>query len=1150
MAAAAAAGGAAAAGAFVGDVTALELVRGPGGRPVVLAGAGGALRVLAGGPGPGGAPGVGPLLLQQRVLRPGSRVHGVRAVPIGGGSGEAAAWSLLVFGERELVRATLWLEPQPRLRVSPPLGPFRTWVLDAALLEPLSEVSAASTSESDDRPIAAGCDDNSVSLWLDGARTSRVVCSERCLLYSMSLLALGDGSPGSGCFTVAAGTIFHDVLIWRTGPLLPGERVGPCPVASGNQGCPPLARLRGHHGSIYRVLWVEDGQGRKERRLMTASDDRTGRVWEVRDSGCSRDGAGGWESTVCAFGHDARVWDCAQLSTEDGGFQALVTASEDCSCRVWSLEGQELCRLAGHTGRGVWKVACGFGFVVSAGADAAVKLWDALDWVPALAGLGSASHLGYVLSADCPPPEQMQGLAPQLAVSRVLSDCREKPAKAEDWVQCLEAGAGGCLFLATHKGLVHRVSSSGPRETEIWETVHRSLRAAPFSCMSLFEEGRGGMLLGDLQGYATVVTRRASGWEVVEWEAHSGRAVLGVFGHVGKGAFSVTTDRAGELKCWRIAGAAECVNYGSSPHGKMIMCMDFCASNGLLVCGDKKGNVFAFDINECGESVEPMQVIVSVEKSHLPDAVTMVRAASGRIVSGGRDGCIFEHCDFVSEDTGHRVLRPTSRRKMQAMSSVHYCFDVSGTTLLGGFQGGDFVLWNDGEGCAVLRVGCGGFNRPHALRVSELSHFTFSFYKYNEVIIQTYRNRRGVLACQTLTPGYHGKEIHGVCLVPLTGPGFPIGAFTCSEDGSVKCVRLGDSSGEYTVQTFSGERIAGAAMRAVSAHQLSEHEWLIVSAGAQNILNAWHVKLNSPALDESECSMSVEWVGARIPHRSKRRSQQEKASETKHRCLSVCSISFLEPGKPPTSFLIVSSSDASLQVLALSVRDGRPSWHHAAGLCFHESPVLSTTLQNIGGRTIVASGATDGSIAVWDISTVIRAFRPGAEALQLRPVLEVPGVHQSGVNALHLCTLCPPGVDSPGQGGVQFSVASGGDDQAVHVKVCCMSPAPGPWDPSGTALSVAVVNAFSEERAHGSAVRGVWVEGDLLISGGRDQRVRFWRLQDGGLSLRGEAVLDVGNMCAMDVISDPRPTPGGSLRHHVIACGRGMQALSFDDGWY
>ena len=76
------------------------------------------------------------------------------------------------------------------------------------------------------------------------------------------------------------------------------------------------------------------------------------------------------------------------------------------------------------------------------------------------------------------------------------------------------------------------------------------------------------------------------------------------------------------------------------------------------------------------------------------------------------------------------------------------------------------------------------------------------------------------------------------------------------------------------------------------------------------------------------------------------------------------------------------------------------------------------------------------------------------------------------------------------------------------------------------------------------------MKGDLLISGGRDQRVRFWRIQDGGLCLRGEAVVDVGNMCAMDVISDPRPTPEGSVRHHVIACGRGMQALSFDGGWY
>ena len=1144
-----AAGGAgAAAGAFVGDVTALELVRGPGGRPVVLAGAGGALRVLAGGPAPaGGAQAAGPhVLLQQRVLRPGSRVHGIRALPSGSGSGGAAAWSLLVFGERELVQATLQLEPRPSLRVSPPLGPFSTWVLDAAIPESASDASSSSASRSDERPVVAGCDDNSVSLWLKGERATRVVCSERCLLYSMSLLASVNGTPGRGCFTVAAGTIFHDVLIWCSGPLLPGEPVGSRPRTSESQGCPPLARLCGHRGSIYRVLWVEDGLGRRGRRLMSASDDRTGRVWEMRDSHGPRDSAARWESRACAFGHDARVWDCAQLSAGDGGFQALVTASEDCSCRVWNFEGQEMCRLAGHRGRGVWKVAAGFGFVVSAGADGAVKLWHAVDWVPALAGPGRASQLGYVLSADCPPPEQAPGLAPPPAVSKGLSACREKPAKAEDWVQCLEADPGGALFLATHKGRMYRVSSSGPGKAETWETVHRSNRGAPFSCMSLFEDGQGGMLLGDLQGYATVVARGASGWEAFEWEAHSGRAVLGVFRRAGQRALSITTDRAGELKCWHVAGAAECVHFGSSPHGKMIMCMDFCASSGLLACGDKKGNVFAFDLDGLKKSVEPMQAIVSVEKSHLPEAVTMIRAAPSCIMSGGRDGCIFEHCDFVSQDTGRRVLRPTSRRKFQAMTSVHYCFDVGGTTLLGGFQGGEFVLWNDGEGCAVLRVGCGGFNRPHALRVSGLSDVTFSFYKYNEVVIQTYRNNSGVLACQTLTPGFHGKEIHGVRLVPLMGAGFPIGAFTCSEDGSVKCVRLGGSSGEYTVQSFSGERIAGAAMRAVSAHRLPSGsrvapEWLVVSAGAQLILNAWHVKLKGAALDAPECGMSIEWVGARIPHRTKKWKQQGEKPETKHRCLSVCSTSFPGAENPHTSFLVVSTSDASLQLLALSVRDGRPSWQLAAGLCYHDSPVLSTALQDIGGRTIVASGATDGSIALWDISPAIGAFGPGAEALRVRPILEMRGVHQSGVNALHLSTCCPPGPAPPFPGGVRFSVASGGDDQAVRVAVCCMAPPPDP-------RCVFVVDAFSEERAHGSAVKGVWVDGDLLLSGGRDQRVRFWRLENGGLNLRHETVVDVGNMCAMDVM--PQATPGGSVQYHVFACGRGLQALCFDRGQY
>lgn len=332
-------------------------------------------------------------------------------------------------------------------------------------------------------------------------------------------------------------------------------------------------------------------------------------------------------------------------------------------------------------------------------------------------------------------------------------------------------------------------------------------------------------------------------------------------------------------------------------------------------------------------------------------------------------------------------------------------------------------------------------------------------------------------------------------------------------------------------------------MRALSVHQLSEDEWFLVSAGAQEVLNAWRVNRNVTATRGADGCMSVEWVGARVPHKSGRRQRKLKNSKTKHRCLCVRSTSVDMAGKR-VSFLVVSSSDASLSVLALSTDGERSSWQVAADMCFHESPVLSISIRDIEGRTFVTSGATDGGIALWDISSALQGFGSGESAQQLRPLLALPQVHQSGVNALYLCQT-PPFALPLGEKSVHLSVVSGGDDQAIHITVCCLDPEH--MLPDQAAPLACVVKRFSEARAHSSAVRGVWMDGDVLLSGGRDQRVRMWRLEGNSLSLRSEAMTDVGNMEAMGVVCIPQPRPEDShleRRYCIVACGRGLQVMS------
>jgi WD40 repeat protein len=88
--------------------------------------------------------------------------------------------------------------------------------------------------------------------------------------------------------------------------------------------------LRGHEGSVGSAAFSPDG-----RRIVTASADRTARVWPVDGSG----------EPVVLSGHEGSVWD-ANFSPNG---LSIVTASVDQTARVWSADGRgEPVILRGH----------------------------------------------------------------------------------------------------------------------------------------------------------------------------------------------------------------------------------------------------------------------------------------------------------------------------------------------------------------------------------------------------------------------------------------------------------------------------------------------------------------------------------------------------------------------------------------------------------------------------------------------------------------------------------------------------------------------------------------------------------------------------------------------------------------------------------
>lgn len=411
-----------------------------------------------------------------------------------------------------------------------------------------------------------------------------------------------------GSLRVASGTILNEVLVWKVGCKAAPDVIGsptedvlhltshegrqlPCQQYEAVNIC----KLIGHEGSIFRLAWSADGF-----KLVSVSDDRSARIWTL--------GANGSNHVVDSvlFGHSARIWDCYIFDS------LIITAGEDCTCRVWGMDGTQLTRIREHVGRGIWR--CLYdpdaALLVTAGFDSAIK-------VQHLQGLLSNGSEGGIV-------EVQDSTVQKEEFALYIPNFREHDGllnSKSEYVRCLHFSREDSLYVATNNGYVYHAKLYDTEDVKWTELLHIG-EEGPIVCMDLLshcsdvtEDIENWIAVGN--GKGTMVIARVVD-DVLNprveltstWSAEPERQLLGTYWCKSLGPkFLFTSDPRGTLKLWRLFNPLPSVSQDvmrsccvsliaefRSCFGMRIMCLDASVENEVLVCGDIRGNLLLFPL--------------------------------------------------------------------------------------------------------------------------------------------------------------------------------------------------------------------------------------------------------------------------------------------------------------------------------------------------------------------------------------------------------------------------------------------------------------------------------------------------------------------------------------------------------------------------
>ncbi|KAF4986871.1 hypothetical protein FDECE_15723 [Fusarium decemcellulare] len=985
----------------------------------------------------------------------------------------------------------------------------------------------ASPSPYDDSVVALATAHNEVvylDLDADEVPTlGAVISPSRPILYAANLKWVDQDSV-----LFAGGTVFGEILVWK------------CCIRDRRPEM--LAILNGHEGSIFGVHISEEltcENGSTIRLLVSCSDDRTVRVWDItkqdgakdrshsafsspRETGfgstpVGKDGGSQDAETLqpiaTIMGHASRIWAVkfAELPAHQLPSQthmAIYSFGEDSTAQRWQLDldtAMSPNTVSGslkhtktfdvHDGKHIWShdiVTCGSKtLMATGGADSKISLFTEP-----------------VCSSSEPvvmPTQELVALDFQ-QVSACMPNLRTiQHDRGREIFSRYEFISADRVLATTTWG---RLICGMFRPSMVWQEVELEDRVVADlkSCYTIKTIGEGAVIMGttsgslyhyyEAQGVTQIGTVPGKIFNIsLVAEPSEGPTELIVHLHGTSDAHYLSID-------WRTGAVLSKADIRGVDQ-RFVAMSAARIKDGLIAIGSRHG--FLSLLRQSDQGFLPVLNF----RINTSDAITALvplptldgQAETLYFLATSRDSKyrIYEIQDLRHEvrlHLRHEVAPPFATD----IEGGWFTQDTSPELVLYGFKSKNFVVWNETRREKITAVDCGGSHRTFTFAhdPADCNRLLFGFTKATKLFIYSQQES----AHRPLRHGTHGREIRS-----LSSNGRYVA--TGSEDTTVRIWEYeqqeGGRQGTKLLRCLASAKLHLSGLQKV---QWLGEDRLLSSAGNEELF-VW----TAQRLKSRYQGLGVLCEGAF--------NDKSPAGDLRIVDFDACKV-----GSEGSIIISMVLSNSALRTYRYTPGEGFKLLAHMSytGACLTQVRHLGVDENGLSALT----ASTDGHLATWEASFV------GNEASSHTLVQVVP-VHQNSIKSLDLQST-PEGL----------LVLTGGDDNGLGVTLI----SPLSHDPENRRYAASSRGII--RKAHAAAINGLVLkrvgEETFAITVSNDQRVKIWQIQQRKTRLLADTysgVADPGDIALLEETANAVTDRVNGSRLRFVVGGVGAEVWSW-----